>query len=59
MQEPFDTFDKKYLRELSAKEVDALDSCLGRFKLDHLLGALFEFIETYVRNAPENYLKWP
>ena len=38
---------------------DALDKCLRSFNLDRLLGALFEFIETYVKYSPDNELKWP
>ena len=40
-------------------QVDALDKCLRSFNLDRLLGALFEFIETYVKYSPDNELKWP
>ena len=37
----------------------ALDKCLRMFSLDRLLGALFEFIETYVKNVPDTALDWP
>jgi hypothetical protein len=46
---------------LSTDPVDiaALDKCLRMFNLDRLLEGFFEFIETYVRNAPDNSLDWP
>lgn len=61
-KEPFDSVKSKYLRELSADDGDnqraALDKCLRTFDLDRLLGALFEFIETYLKYSPDNELKW-
>ena len=49
----------EYLKGLD-KEVDgqraALDKCLHTFDLDKWLGALYEFIETYVRYSPDNEL---
>lgn len=48
----------KYLRELSVDDGDNLDKCLRTFDLDRLLGALFEFIETYLKYSPDNELKW-
>lgn len=52
-----------YLRELSEDHDDnqkaALDKCLKPFNLDRLLSGLFEFIERYVKYAPENELNKP
>ncbi len=60
MQEPFDSLDEKYMLDLSADGQDnQLDNCLRMFNLDRLLGALFEVIETFVRNSPDNMLNWP
>ena len=62
LQEPFDALDKKYLSPLNDKDgknqVDDLKDCLRSFDLDKLLGALFEFIETYVKYSPDNGLEW-
>ena len=62
IQEPFDSVPEKYMRELSDDDDDnqvaALDKCLRKFDLDRLLGALFEFIETYVKYSPDNELHW-
>ena len=57
-QDPFDTFDKKCLCELEEDQVAALDGCLRSFDLDRLLGALYEFMETYVKYCPDNHLTW-
>ena len=32
----------------------ALDDCLRSVNLDHLLGTLYEFIETYVKHCPDS-----
>lgn len=49
-----------YLCELCEDHEDnqktALDKCLKPFDLDKLLSVLFEFIERYVKYAPENEL---
>lgn len=58
MQEPFDSVNDTYLRGLGEDQEAALDKCLGKFDLDQLLGALFEFIETYVKYSPKNELQW-
>ena len=39
-------------------QMNALDECLPSFNLDRLLGAFFEFIETYVKYLQGNELKW-
>ena len=49
---------QKYMRQLDGIESDALDKCLRSFNLDKLLGALFEFIETYVKYSSDNELSW-
>ena len=53
----------KYLHDLSEdgdeNQKEALDKCLRKFDLVRLLGALFEFIETYVKYTPDNELTWP
>ncbi len=63
IQEPFDSIHDEYLRDLSEEDgenqMEALDKCLPAFNLDRLLGALFEFIETYVKYSPSNELIWP
>ena len=41
-----------------SNQKEALDKCLRVFNLDRLLGALFEFIETYVKYSPDNELNW-
>ncbi len=62
-QEPFDTVNDKYMRKLTEddgeNQVAALDHCLRKFDLDMILGALYEFIETYVKYSPDNELQWP
>ena len=63
LQEPFDSLHQKYLRPLSTDHADnqeaALNKCLRMFNLERLLGALFEFIETYIRKCPDTNLDWP
>ena len=46
------------MRNLDQVDIDALDQCLQLFNLDRLLGALFEFIETYVKYSLDNELDW-
>lgn len=62
-KEPFDSLDLKYLRPLSTDCEDDqkadLNKCLRIFNLDGLLGALFEFIETYIRTSPDDSLDRP
>ena len=51
---------EEHLQELrKPDEVAALYKCLGTFNLDQLLGALFEFIETYVKYSSDERLNWP
>ncbi len=57
-QDPFDTFNEEYLRELDEEQVAALDRCLRTFDLDCLLGALYEFMETFVKYCPDHQLPW-
>ena len=51
-QEPFHTIRKEFLCDLSKEEGEALNSCLGQFDPNLLLGILIEFIETYIRHCP-------
>lgn len=52
--------EEKYLRKLTldhdGDQKAALDKCLKPFDLDRLLSVLFEFIERYVKYAPEHEL---
>ncbi len=57
-QDPFDTYNDKCLRELELDQIAALDKCLRTFDLDHLLGALYEFMETFVKHCPDHQLHW-
>jgi len=53
-QEPFDSPSE----ELTTDGEKALSNCLKAFDLDKLLGALYEFIETYVKHSPPNEREW-
>lgn len=48
-QEPFESIQDDYMRDLADDGREELDKCLGMFNLDQLLGALFEFIEVHVK----------
>jgi len=56
-QEPFDS---EYIpsEELTTDGEKALSNHLKAFDLDKLLGALYEFIETYVKHSPPNEKEW-
>ena len=63
-QEPFESMNPKYMRELSKNEdgedqFAALDRCLGQFDPDNLLGVLYEFIETYIKHRSDNECDQP
>ncbi len=53
------TCDTELSEDDGDNQVADLDKCLRKFDLDRLLGALYEFIETYVKYSPDNELKWP
>ena len=49
-----------YKSKLSDDEVAALDMCLEQvIDLYKLLGALYEYIETYIKYLSEKELQWP
>ena len=51
-QEPFDSVKKDFLEPLSEGNQRDLEKCLGSFSLKQLLGALFEFTETFIKHSP-------
>ena len=61
-QDPFDTVKEEFSKELTSEGEDnqttALDRCLRSFNLDHLLGILYEFIETHVKHCPDTERDW-
>ena len=59
LQEPFDGFEEKHQRGLEDDQIATLDRCLRTFDLDRLLGALYEFMETFVKHCPDPQLTWP
>ena len=62
-QDPFDSVKDEFSKELTSEgeesQTTALDHCLRSFNLDHLLGTLYEFIETHVKHCPDNESDWP
>lgn len=54
-QEPFDLGDLKFLN-LTKDQQSVLDVWMKKKDLDHLLGALFEFIDVNIRNLPQREL---
>ena len=61
-QDPFDSVKEEFSKELTSEGEDsqtmALDRCLQSFDLNHLLGTLYEFIETHVKHCPDNESEW-
>ena len=49
-EEPFEAIPDGYKEKLADDQQKELDKCLRMFDLDLLLGALFEFIEIYVKH---------
>ena len=59
LQEPFDTLLAEYHDDITPKQKQSLDCCLGSFELGQLLGVLYEFLEVYVRHSPPTDKEWP
>ena len=43
--------------DLAEDQAEALDKCLKRLDLDKLLGALFEFIEIFVKHTSQKEME--
>ena len=52
-------FREELITNRDENQVEALNCCLRVLDLDNLLGALFEFIETFVKHSPSNEKEWP
>ena len=49
---------KELLVDLSKQEKQELDTSLRSFDLNHLVAALFQFIQTHVSYCPTNEFEW-